>query len=31
MNTTCNCESLDDDLIADGWTCYTCYENEENR
>lgn len=24
----CECDSLDDDLIADGWTCYVCYEND---
>jgi hypothetical protein len=28
MITTCECDTLDDDLIADGWTCYTCYETD---
>lgn len=23
----CQCLNLDDDLIAEGWTCYNCYEN----
>jgi hypothetical protein len=22
----CQCDSLDDDLIESGWTCYNCYE-----
>ena len=22
----CTCEQLDDDLKDEGWTCYTCYE-----
>ena len=22
----CHCLNLDDDLIAEGWTCYNCYE-----
>lgn len=26
MPNTCQCQSLDDDLIADGYTCYNCYE-----
>ena len=26
--TNCNCANLDDDLIADGWTCYYCYESD---
>jgi hypothetical protein len=22
----CNCQQLDDDLLEQGYTCYTCYE-----
>jgi hypothetical protein len=22
----CDCATLDDDLIEEGWTCYKCYE-----
>lgn len=21
----CNCDNLDDDLIAEGWTCHNCH------
>jgi hypothetical protein len=31
MNTitiNCQCELLDDDLTMSGWTCYNCYEQD---
>ena len=24
----CTCAELDDELINEGWTCYTCYNND---
>jgi hypothetical protein len=26
MTKGCACDQLDDDLMAEGWTCYACYE-----
>jgi hypothetical protein len=26
--TNCQCDNLDDDLKAEGWTCYPCYESD---
>jgi hypothetical protein len=26
MTKGCTCDQLDDDLMAEGWTCYACYE-----
>lgn len=28
--TPCQCENLDDDLVEDGWTCYTCHETRKD-
>lgn len=30
MPRACTCDDLDDDLIADGYTCYTCYETRKD-
>jgi hypothetical protein len=26
MTKGCTCSELDDDLKAEGWSCYPCYE-----
>ena len=26
----CNCDKLDEDLSAEGWTCYTCHETRRD-
>ena len=28
MALECNCDKLNDDDLAQGYTCYYCYENE---
>ena len=28
MTKSCQCSELDDDLIEDGWTCYNCYDQD---
>ena len=28
MTKGCTCDQLDDDLKAEGWTCYACYEGD---
>jgi hypothetical protein len=27
----CNCSQLDDDLAADGWTCYACHATNRDK
>jgi hypothetical protein len=28
MTKGCTCNELDDDLKDEGWTCYACYEGD---
>ena len=28
MTKNCQCDELDDDLKVDGWTCYNCYDQD---
>ncbi len=28
MTKNCQCAELDDDLKAEGWTCYNCYDQD---
>ena len=28
MTKNCQCDELDDDLKAEGWTCYNCYDQD---
>jgi hypothetical protein len=28
MTKGCTCNELEDDLKSEGWTCYTCYEDD---
>ena len=29
MTKGCTCNELDDDLKDEGWTCYACYEDDD--
>lgn len=28
ITKNCQCLELDDDLIKEGWTCYNCYDQD---